>query len=148
MRVAILAALWLGPVLGAVADDPYVDREAVFARAAALALDQLEVDSADLQPFSIHYGLTLLETGYPEGMFVVTLLLRSTREISGAASLDPEGFAGQDPEAVERMFRDADDVFNYRTVVVTFPEGGEPALAEFSSVALNADPDVPAAARP
>ena len=123
---------------GAAASE-YVDRDAVFARAMALAASELDLDAGDLQPFSIVYGLTLLETGIPEGAFEITLLIRSSRRQTG--DLDLGAYDPEDRERVSQMFEEVERIYSYRTAIARFSEGGDAQSAVFSSIQLNADPD-------
>ena len=139
-----LCGLALGAVLFAVpAAAQLVDREAVFARAREVAAATLPgVESADLAPFRIAYGLTLLETGDPTGGFEVDLLLRSSREVLAAREVIS---AAPDPESAARLgllLAGVEYAYHYRTVRVRFAEQGDAApSAEFATLLLNRDPD-------
>lgn len=139
-----LAGIVLGTLLCAsAATAELVDREAIFARARDIATATLPgVDGADLAPFRIAYGLTLLETGDPAGSFEVDLLIRSSREVLAARDVIS---AAPDAEAAARLGKllaGAEQAWHYRTVRVRFAEQGDAApVAEFSTLLLNRDPD-------
>ena len=121
-----------------------VDRETVFARASEIATATLPgVEGADLAPFHIAYGLTLLETGDPAGGFEVDLLIRSSREVVPARDVIS---AAPDAEAAARLglvLAGVEYAYHYRTVRVRFAEQGDSApSAEFSTLLLNRDPEM------
>ncbi len=126
-------------VCGRAAASEYVDRDAVFARAMTLAVSELDLDAGDLQPFSLVYGLTLLETGIPEGAFEITLLIRSSRRQTG--DLDLGVYEPEERERVSEMFEEVERIYSYRTAIVRFSEEGDAHSAMLSSIQLNADPD-------
>ena len=139
-----LAGIVLGALLcTAPAAAQFLDREAVFARARDVAVATLPgVVGADLAPFHIAYGLTLLETGDPAGSIEVDLLIRSSREVLPAREVIA---AAPDPDAsarLESLLAGVEYAYHYRTVRVRFPEQGDAApAAEFSTLLLNRDPE-------
>jgi hypothetical protein len=139
-----LCGLALGAVLfAAPAAAQLVDREAVFARAREIAAATLAgVESADLAPFRISYGLTLLETGDPAGSFEVDLLIRSSREVLAAREVIS---AAPDAESAARLgllLAGVEYAYHYRTVRVRFAEQGDATpSAESSTILLNRDPE-------
>jgi hypothetical protein len=120
-----------------------VDREAVFTRAREIAAATLgDVETADLAPFRVAYGLTLLETGNPEGTFEVTLLLRSSREVLTARDVIAAEPDAESAARLEALLTGAEFAYHYRIIRVRFPEQGDaPPYAEFSTLLLNRDPD-------
>jgi hypothetical protein len=139
-----LAGIVLGTLLSASpAMAQFVDREAIFERARNIATVTLPgVLGADLVPFHIAYGLTLLETGDPAGSIEVDLLIRSSREVLPAREVIA---AAPDPDAaarLESLLAGVEYAWHYRTVRVRFPEQGDAApAAEFSTLLLNRDPE-------
>lgn len=139
-----LSGILLGVVLiAAPAAAQLIDRDAVFARARAVAVGTLPgIDGADLAPFRIAYDLTLLETGNPTGGFEVTLLLRSSREVLAASQVVAAAPDAESAQRLETLLAGAGFAWHYRTVLVRFPEQGDaPPTAEFSTLLLNRDPD-------
>ena len=124
-----------------------IDREAIFARACEVAVVSLPgVEGADLAPFQIVYGLTLLETGNPAGGFEVTLLLKSSREVLDTREVIAAAPDAESAARLETLLAGASFAWHYRTVRVRFPEQGDaPATGEFSTLLLNRDPEVTAA---
>lgn len=139
-----LAGIVLGALLcAAAAVAQLVDRGAIFARARDIAVATLPgVESADLAPFRIGYGLTLLASGDPAGSFEVDLLIRSSREVLPAREVIA---AAPDAEAavrLESLLAGVEYAWHYRTVRVRFAEQGDAApAAEFSTLLLNRDPE-------
>jgi hypothetical protein len=143
-----LAGIVLGMLLcAAPAMAQLLDREAVFARAREIATATLPgVEGADLAPFQIAYGLTLLPTGDPDGSFEVDLLIRSSREVLPAREVISAAADAEAAARLESLLAGVDHAFHYRTVRVRFAEQGDAApMAEFSTLLLNRDP-VPAVA--
>lgn len=139
-----LAGILLGVVLfAAPALAQLIDREAVFMRAREVSTASLpDVEGADLAPFQIAYDLTLLETGNPAGLFEVTLLLRSSREMLAARDVIAAAPDAESAARLETLLAGAWFAWHYRTVRVRFLEQGDaPAAAEFSSLLLNRDPE-------
>jgi hypothetical protein len=124
-----------------------IDREAVFARARDIAAATLPgVESADLAPFQIAYGLTLLDTGDPNGSFEVDLLIRSSREVLPAKEVISAAPDAEAAARLESLLAGVDYAWHYRTVRVRFAEQGDAApSAEFSTLLLNRDPEAAAA---
>jgi len=125
----------------------FVDREAVFARAREIATAALPgVEDADLAPFRIVYGLTLLETGDPAGSFEVDLLIRSSREVLAAREVISAANDAEAAARLESLLAGVEYAWHYRTVRVRFAEQGDAApSAEFSTLLLNRDPEAGAA---
>ena len=143
-----LAGFVLGALLyAAPAMAGLVDREAVFARAREIATAALPgLEGADLAPFRIAYGLTLLETGDPAGGFVVDLLIRSSREVLPAREVISAAPDAEAAARLESLLAGVEYAYHYRTVRVRFAEQGDAApSAEFSTLLLNRDPDAGAA---
>lgn len=139
-----LAGFVLGTLLcAAPAMAQLVDREAVFARARDIAMAALPgVESADLAPFRIGYGLTLLETGDPAGSFEVDLLIRSSREVLPAHEVIAAAPDAQAAARLESLLAGVGYAWHYRTVRVRFAEQGDAApAAEYSTLLLNRDPE-------
>ena len=147
MRLAgilLEAAVLAGILFATPAAAQLIDREAVFARAREVAVVSLPgVEGADLAPFQIAYGLTLLETGNPAGGFEVTLLLRSSREVLGTREVIAAAPDAESAARLETLLAGAGSAWHYRTVRVRFPEQGDArAAAEFSTLLLNRDPEL------
>jgi hypothetical protein len=139
-----LAGIVLGVSLAAApAAAQLIDRDAVFARAREIAAATLpDVVAADLAPFQIAYGLTMLETGSPAGGFEVTLLLRSSREVLAAKEVIAAAPDAASTVRLESLLSGVELAWHYRTIRVRFPERGDaPAAAEFSTLLLNRDPE-------
>lgn len=139
-----LAGIMLGALFcAAPAMAELLDRGAVFARAREIAATTLPgVESADLAPFQIAYGLTLLETGDPDGSFEVDLLIRSSREVLPAREVIAAATDAGAAARLESLLAGVDNAFHYRTVRVRFAEQGNTApQAEFSTLLLNRDPE-------
>lgn len=139
-----LAGILLGVVLlAAPAAAQLIDRDAVFERAREVAATSLPgVEIADLAPFQIAYDLTLLETGNPAGVFEVTLLLKSSREVLDAREVVAAAPDAESAARLETLLSGAGFAWHYRTIRVHFPERGDaPATAEFSTLLLNRDPE-------
>lgn len=139
-----LAGFVLGALLcAAPATAQFVDREAVFARARDIAAASLPgLESADLAPFRIGYGLTLLETGDPAGSFEVDLLIRSSREVLPAREVIAAAPDAQAAARLESLLAGVEYAWHYRTVRVRFAEQGDAApAAEYSTLLLNRDPE-------
>jgi hypothetical protein len=124
-----------------------IDREAVFARAREIATATLPgVESIDLAPFHIGYGVTLLETGDRAGSFEVDLLIRSSREVLPAREVISAAPDAEAAARLESLLAGVDYAWHYRTVRVRFAEQGDSApTAEFSTLLLNRDPEAVAA---
>ena len=143
-----LAGIVLGILLcAAPAMAQLVNREAVFARARDVATAKLPgVEGADLAAFQIAYGLTLLETGDPDGSFAVDLLIRSSREVLPAKEVISAAPDAQAAARLESLLAGVEQAWHYRTVRVHFAEQGDAApSAEFSTLLLNRDPEAVAA---
>jgi hypothetical protein len=139
-----LAGIVLGTLLcAAPATAQFVDREAVFVRARDIATATLPgIEAADLAPFRIAYGLTLLETGDPAGSFEVDLLIRSSREVLPAREVIAAAPDAEAAARLESLLAGAEYAWHYRTVRVRFAEQGDAApAAEFSTLLLNRDPE-------
>ena len=139
-----LAGIVLGALLcAAPALAQLVDREAVFARARDIAAATLPgVEGADLAPFQIAYGLTLLETGDPAGSFEVDLLIRSSREVLPALEVIAAAPDAEAAARLESLLAGVEYAWHYRTVRVRFAEQGDAVpAAEFSTLLLNRDPE-------
>jgi hypothetical protein len=143
-----LAGMALGALLcAAPAMAQLVDRQAVFARAREIATATLPgVESVDLAPFHIGYGVTLLDTGDPNGSFEVDLLIRSSREVLPAKEVISAAPDSEAAARLESLLAGVDYAWHYRTVRVRFAEQGDSApTAEFSTLLLNRDPEAAAA---
>lgn len=143
-------ALWLGIMFciglqAAAANAQLVDREAIFARARAVAAATLDgVNVGDLAPFRIAYSLTLLGTGNPHGGFEVDLLLGSSRSTLPAREVIAAAPDADTQARLEDLLANVELAYYYRSVRVRFAEqDGPPAAAEYSTVLLNGDPEVP-----
>jgi len=139
-----LAGIVLGTLLcAAAAAAQLVDRAAVFARARDIAAATLPgVEAADLAPFQIAYGLTLLETGDPAGSFEVDLLIRSSREVLPAREVISAAPDADAAARLESLLTGVEYAWHYRTVRVRFAEQGDAApSAAFSTLLLNRDPE-------
>ena len=139
-----LAGTVLGIVLCATpAMAQLVDREAIFAHARDIATATLPgIEGADLAPFRIAYGLTLLETGDPAGSMEVDLLIRSSREVLPAREVIAAAPDAETAARLESLLAGVEQAWHYRTVRVRYPERGDASpSAEFSTLLLNRDPD-------
>lgn len=145
MRLVVLLGGWLLAGLALSAPAGMVDRDAVFARAREIAAAMLpDVAAGDLAGFRIAYVLTLLPTGNPEGGFEVDLLLRSSRSVMPAEDVITVAEDTENMLRLESLLRGAAQAWHYRTVRVRFAETGAAApTAEFSSLLLNRDPELP-----
>jgi len=145
MRSVIACLGWLLAGLALAARPTLVDREAVFARARALAVaTHPELAAEDLAGFRIAYVLTLLETGNPEGGFEVDLLLRSTRQELPAAEVIAAAGDAAAAQELRSLLQESAQAWHYRTVRVRFAEtGAATAGTEFSTLLLNRDPERP-----
>jgi len=146
MRLAPVALCAFFCVASAAAQ--LVDREAVFVRASGIAAATLPgVETADLAPFRIGYDLTLLETGNPAGGFEVDMLLRSSREVLPAQEVIAAAADAESASRLEALLAGVEFAYHYRTVRVRFAEQSDTApAAEFSTLLLNRDPELPAGA--
>lgn len=146
----LLASLLVAVSAGALADAPLVDRDAVFARARAIAAAQLpETAGERLLPFAIEYRLTLLETGRPEGAFEVDLLIAGSRSVIPAAELIAAAPEAAEKARLEQLLAGVTSGYFYRTVKARFPETGENApAAVLSTILLNRDPEATPVPRP
>jgi hypothetical protein len=140
-------ALLAGP---ARADAPLIDRQAVFARAQAIALARLpELAAERLLPFAIDYRLTLLETGRPEGAFEVDLLIAGSRALIAAPDLVAAAADAEEVARFEKLLAGAATAYFYEIVKLRFAETGErPDEASRSTILLNRDPESPPAEKP
>ncbi len=149
----LCAAALFGLALLAVqarAEAPLVDRQAVFARAQAIAVARLpELAAERLLPFAIDYRLTLLETGRPEGAFEVDLLVASTRAMIAAPDLAAAAADAEEAARFEKLLAGADTAYFYEIVKLRFAEtGARPDEASRSTILLNRDPESPPAEKP
>lgn len=132
------------------ADAVLVDRQAVFARAQAIAAARLpELAAEQLLPFAIDYRLTLLETGRPEGAFEVDLLIASSRAVIAAPDLIAAAADAAEAARFEKLLAGAATAFFYEIVKLRFAEtAGYPEEASRSTILLNRDPEAPPAEKP